>query len=189
MKRQNLKAFMTYYPFALLLSFITTNITASETVTPSAVNEQAQVIKDTYLFSEPNLASRTNTPLKKEQTVAIIQRMGGWYQIKLSQKTGWVKMFLLRFNAAPVRESKSGFSSLVSSTRKPHSDLTLTTGVRGINEKDLKSSKPDFDALKQLYLLQASANSSKTFAKDAGLKAKKVAYPKANEHNTSKARD
>jgi hypothetical protein len=190
MKRQNVKALKKHYPFVfLLLSFMTTDIIASEVVTPSAVNDQARVIKDTHLFSEPSLSSRTKIPLKKEQTVSIIKRKGGWYQVKESQTSGWVKMFLLRFNAMPVRESKSGLNSLISSTRKPHSDLTLTTGVRGINEKDLKSSKPDFEALKQLYLLQVSTRSSKKFAKDAGLKPKKISYPKVNNQTTSKARD
>ncbi len=141
----------------------------------------ATITQPTDLLKKPQANSAVVTKLKKSQSVSVTTREGGWYQVMVEGNVGWIKMFFLRFNPESRSESRSGVGALLSSTRKPHSEVALTTGVRGINEKMLKNAKPDFVGLNTMSQFRSDANSVKRFAQEGKLKSRKVKYIERKE--------
>ncbi|WP_144391414.1 SH3 domain-containing protein [Pleionea sediminis] len=140
-----------------------------------------QVTKDTQLFEKPTAKSKKLKRLKADQKVSVKRRKGGWYEVSINELEGWMRMFYLRFSPQNPGESRLGVGALLGSTNKPHSDITLTTGVRGITEKQLKNSKPAFSVLSELSLNASNAKEAEKFAQREKLKVKKVKYAKVKE--------
>ncbi len=153
------------------LCFFSTGITAEQIT--------AILVKDVQLRASPSLKADTVGLLLKNSQVTIISRNGGWYQVKTGgESTAWLSMLRVRFKPsarqANQRGSRSnkGFVSL----RQGHSNITATTGVRGIGETDIKNATPDFVGLKHAERFQITLAQAKEFAKKGELVNQAIDY-------------
>ena len=138
----------------------------------------AKVVQDSSLKAKPNFKAKEIGKLTINQPVEILQRQRGWYEIstKPSQQ-GWVTLLQVRFETSLKRSGSSELSKFIS-LRKGHSDVTATTGVRGIGENDIKNAKANFVALEQAKQYQAAPKDAQFFAKQAALSSQQIAYKK-----------
>lgn len=140
-------------------------------------NSAAIIVKAASLQELPKLGAKAIAELVAEQKVGILQREGGWYQVAVDEAlNGWVKLLSVRFEKSAYRPGNMGASALWSVVKSGHSDVTATTGVRGLNEEDIKKSNANIDALKTMQAYEVNLQDVQKFAQDGKLKARKLAY-------------
>ncbi len=173
MKSNCLKRFSYKALFVLsstILSFCYATFLTAESAT-------AKLIKTTELKEGPDFSSDVVTTLKKNALVSLLIRKGGWYQVKTSKgEKAWLTMLSVRFTPMKKNRQKSSANTFVS-LRQGHSNVTATTGVRGIGESDIKKAKPDFEGLKRGEKFAVSYKTAQVFAEEVSLKAQTINYP------------
>ena len=105
-----------------------------------------------HVFEEPKLQSKSIKILNANEAIKVHRRQRAWYNISSNDELlGWVKMLNIRFAGVMRRESEIGVLSLLSSTRSSNLP-TVSTGVRGFDEEDLKKAKAN---IKQIEILNS----------------------------------
>jgi uncharacterized protein YgiM (DUF1202 family) len=144
--------------------------------------QPATVVLDTQLYKEPFLDSESLSNISANTSVDILRRKGGWYLILVTPElTGWVRMTSLRKQAS-TSDKKQKSSSLgstlesVISGRSGTSDVTTTTGVKGLDEEDLQSSQPDEEAVEKMKSLQSNKQDATSYAEELPLQPQSVDY-------------
>lgn len=151
------------------LCFFSTGI-AAEQIT-------AILVKDVQLRASPSLKADTVGLLLKDSQVTILKRTGGWYQVKTAvNSTAWLSMLRVRFEPKPQQASKDRSNKGFVSLRQGHSNITATTGVRGIGETDIKNAKPDLVSLYHAEGFRVTFAEAKVFAKQGALVARSIDY-------------
>jgi len=167
-------------------SFVFNNCLAFEVKSSKEIASKVrtgQVIKSTKLLKQPSYQSEISGAVTANESININSRKRSWYFISTNsvpqtapqagQVSGWVSMLNVRFVATAKREGELGIESLFS--RVTNDSLpTVSTGVRGFDENDLKNSKAD---LKQLLLLNAyivSTEAAARFAQQGKLQTNKI---------------
>ena len=133
----------------------------------------------TELKAEPRLDAAVLTTLPEGTKVRAIERQSGWTRIEANQKTGWVRVFHLRFQSTVSQSEESGGTPLLSFLKGPQrapSTQTATVGIRGLSEEDLKNASPNPEALKKLQSFKADKAAGESFAREAKLAAARVDY-------------
>ena len=92
-----------------------------------------------------------------------------------SPKKGWVKMLSIRRGGTTAGVKVSGVAALASG-RAGTGKVVASTGVRGLNEEDLKNAHFDEKELKLDESYAASKKDADKFAAKARLKARLVDY-------------
>jgi len=133
----------------------------------------------TELKAEPRTDAPVLATLPEGTGVKAMERQSGWARIEADQKTGWVRIFHLRFQSIVSQSEDSGGSSLLSFLRGPQrapSKQTATVGIRGLSEEDLKNASPNPEALKKLQSFKADRQSGESLAREAKLAAVRIDY-------------
>ena len=139
--------------------------------------EEAYTIRATELKVKPYSDAQTLATLPARSKVTVLQRRSSWTQIKSGETTGWVKMLSLQLaRGATDRRADNGLRSLFSVARSGGSGATVTTGVRGLSEEQLKNAQPDPGALRELERYLASRRDAQRFAAQGKLQAQRVDY-------------
>jgi len=108
------------------------------------------IVFKSNVFEEPKLPSKLVKTLNAKEIIKVHRRQRAWYNISSNDELlGWVKMLNIRFSGVMRRNSETGVASLLSSARSSNLP-TISTGVRGFDEKDLKEAKAN---IKQIALL------------------------------------
>jgi len=90
-----------------------------------------------------------------------------------------VKMLALRYGGpGAAKRGDSGLAQAVNVARSGASGTQVTTGVRGLDETDINTARPNPAELKKLEGYAESKDSSSRFAESGKLKAQRVEYPK-----------
>jgi hypothetical protein len=108
--------------------------------------------------------------------VDIVKREGGWLMIAKPIK-GWVRMLSIRRGSgtsAPGAKA-SGLVSLASG-RAGTGKVVSSTGIRGLNEEDLKNAKFNEAEIALAESYAAGKRDAEKFAAKARLKARQVTY-------------
>ena len=144
--------------------------------TPATLVSQAQ------LKSKPSFQAQDMTTLNKGDAVEILQRNRGWYQVKVdTSTTGWITLLQVKLDRVEKSTSKKTKAKYVS-LRRGHSEITATTGVRGIGEEDIKQAKPDFQSLEIAKQYLISQREAAEFASQVPLHTQSITYQeKKNE--------
>jgi len=157
----------------------------SYAVTQKIINNQEKVgllVRQTNLLKSAKPDSEVITVLKASENITIKSRQRAWYYIspinipdystnKISKGTplfGWVSMLNVRFLAQAKREGELGLSAAFSSMSKGTLP-TVSTGVRGFDDNDLKNSQADFKQVERLHTYKVSKESAKMFAQSVNL--------------------
>jgi uncharacterized protein YgiM (DUF1202 family) len=149
--------------------------------------QPATVVLDTRLYKEPFLDSESLSDISANTRVDILRRKGGWYLILVTPElTGWVRMTSLRKQASTSGIKQKGSSigntlDTLISGRTGTSDVTTTTGVKGLDEEDLQKSQPDDAAVDKMRSLQSDKQDASNFADKLSLQPQSVDYLKEME--------
>lgn len=131
--------------------------------------------------------------LVKDTQLQILGRRGAWLQVNVeAYGAGYVRLHLVRIGDSADRErsSFSGVASLWRSLtgRSGSSGLVATTGIRGLEDQDLRNARANPDALAALEAYQATDEQARMRAEQAGLAAQQVAYEPKKYKKKSKSR-
>jgi hypothetical protein len=138
--------------------------------------ENGTTIKSDSLKASPFADGNTLATLPSGTHVEILKKDGGWFQVKSSKGSGWMRMLSIhRGDAKSAGNELSGLASLASG-RAGTGKIVATTGIRGLNEEELKAAKYDE---KQVSLAESYASTrteAQKFAAAAKLKPQQVSY-------------
>jgi len=142
--------------------------------------EPATLLRASDLKAQPATDAATVTQLAADAAVDASERNGGWVRVKTqSGAEGWVKMLALRYGGPGVaKRGDSGLAQAVNVARSGASGTQVTTGVRGLDETDINTARPNPAELKKLEGYAETKQSSSSFAESGKLKARRIEYPK-----------
>lgn len=144
--------------------------------------ESGTLIKADELKAEPFRDAKTLAKLAVGDKVDIVKKEGGWLNVKSAKGSGWVRMLSVRRGTA-AGKGTAGASALASlaSGRAGTGKVVATTGIRGLNEEELKAAKFDEAEVKQTESFLTTRAEAQKFAAKGKLKAQKVDYlPQTN---------
>lgn len=137
----------------------------------------ASTIRATELKAQPYSDARTLQSLPARSRVEVLKRQSGWTQVKTATATGWVKMLSLRVEGgSSAKRGDSGLAALFNVASTGRSGSTVTTGVRGLSEEQLKNAQPDAAALQAAKRNAVSKQDARRFAAEGKLEAQSVDY-------------
>lgn len=135
--------------------------------------ESGTLIKADELKAEPFRDAKTVKNLAAGDKVEILGKSGGWYKIKAGKSNGWLRMLNIRKGDAKQGASNSKGLLALASGRAATGKVVATTGIRGLNEEELKAA-----TFNEAELLSAEAyTSSKADAAKFAKQGKLVARP------------
>ncbi|MDO8464129.1 MAG: SH3 domain-containing protein [Gallionella sp.] len=135
--------------------------------------ESGTAIKKDDLKAEPFRDAKTMATLAAGDKVDILKKDGGWYQVKSARGKGWVRMLSIRKGEARKGGSDASGVLALASGRAGTGKVVATTGIRGLNEEELKAAKFNEEELK----LAESYASSKPEAAKFSAQGRLVARP------------
>ncbi len=145
---------------------------------PSAAfsGEAGVALKPAEIKTAPYRDASPSGSLAKGDKVEILKRQGGWYQVKSRKGSGWVRMLAIRRGAARKRSIKTDKILELASGRAGTGKVVSTTGIRGLNEEELKQAKYNEAELKKLESFTTQEDSLRKFAAEGKLVAQQVEY-------------
>lgn len=151
--------------------------------------EQAFTNRSTDLKERASADAGTLATLAENTAVRVLARGGGWTRVESGGKTGWVRVFHLRFPASATTESSSssgggllsGISSALGGRQRSQSTTIATTGIRGLSPEELKNASPDGEALRRMQSYRADKPAAERFAREGKLSAVNVDYAEARQ--------
>ena len=155
--------------------------------TVAVAQDQAFTNRDTELKERADAGSGTIASLPADTAVKVMTRAGAWTQVQAGGKTGFVRVFHLRFPATVEGESSSSSGSnpfaklggLIGGNKPDDHARLATTGVRGLSKEDVKNANPDAQALAKMQSYRADKPEAQRFAREGKLAEKRVDDPDA----------
>ncbi len=143
--------------------------------------EKGLIIRAGDLLAQPFIDAANAGKVAPAQQVTIVERRGAWVNVQASGKSGWVRLLNVRLEpvagvaglAKPQPARPNGLSSLL---QTGSSGRTVTTGVKGMDEEDIKNSVPNYQELTLLETLGVDAADARANAAKSNLKERSVAY-------------
>jgi len=138
--------------------------------------ESGTALKADDIKAEPFRDAKTIATLATGDKVDIVKKDGGWYQVKSAKGKGWVRMLSIRKGDA--RKSSGSASGLLAlgSGRAGTGKVVATTGIRGLNEEELKAAKFDEAELSRAESYATNKSAAAKFAASGKLTARPFDY-------------
>lgn len=142
-----------------------------------AAEKAGTISRDATLYAKPFKDADAIAALPAATAILILNRKGGWYEIKASDKQGWVRLTRVRLNrkGGTNEEDSSGVGELLSGLatgRDKTTQDTTATAVKGLSEEELLNAEPDEEALSKLDNFAASGEASD----DSGLQTRQIDF-------------
>jgi hypothetical protein len=135
-------------------------------------SERGTAIRAGDIYSEPFIDAAKVGALTANQPVTIVARKGGWLSVEAAGKRGWVRLLIVRLvSASPAPGSTAQL-------RTGSTGRTVTTGVKGLDEADIRNAAVDRAQLAEMEALAASEPEARDAAQGKGLTESKVTYLK-----------
>lgn len=144
-------------------------------VTSAEAAEKGQILRAGDLLAQPFIDAAKAGPVTANQPVTILERRGAWASVESNGTKGWVRLLNLRLEAGAVRPG-TGRPGGLASLRTGSSGRTATTGIKGMDEEDIRNATPDYQELELLGTLAVTADDARATAQKAALKENTVAY-------------
>ncbi|TAN72610.1 MAG: SH3 domain-containing protein [Gallionella sp.] len=140
--------------------------------------ENGVTIKADELKAEPFRDAKTVGALAAGDKVEILKKDGGWLQIKSAKGNGWVRMLSVRRGGARKTAAGGELAGLagLASGRAGTGRVVATTGIRGLDEEELKAAKYDETELKLAESYSTSRAAAQKFAAKGKLVARSMDY-------------
>lgn len=138
--------------------------------------DQGTMLKADEIKAEPFRDAKTVGSLAQGDHVEIVEKQGGWFQVKSAAGDGWVRMLSVR--RGEVRKGEADVSGLLglASGRSGTGTVVASTGVRGLSEEDLKAAKYNEAELKKAESYATTKADAQKFAAAGKLTARKLEY-------------
>ena len=140
--------------------------------------DSGAAIKADELKAEPFRDAKTIAKLSAGDKVDILQKDGGWLKVKSAKGSGWIRMLSIRrgeARKASAANQASGLAGLATG-RAGTGRVVATTGIRGLNEEELKAAKFDEAELKLAESFLTSRTDAQKFSAQRKLVARKMDY-------------
>ena len=151
-----------------------------------AAAERALAIRTGELKQQPFIDAARAGAVAANQAVSVVARQGGWVRVESNGQNGWLRMLNVRLQvAAPAAGTTPGASNGPSrgSVTSPASlfhtgstGRTVTTGVKGLDESDIRNSTPNREQVAVLDSLADGASDASAHAVSSGLREQNVEY-------------
>ncbi len=141
------------------------------------------MIKNDDLRASAASGSTVVGQASKGATVEVLQRQGGWTQIKHAGKTGWVRILSVRVAAESGSNLLGGLAQMGGS-RPDSRRVVAVAGLRGLNEEELRGARFSATELARLDQFVSSRADAEQFARNAKLKRVDMAYIKEAKRET-----
>lgn len=138
--------------------------------------ETGTALKADDIRTEPFNDAKIVAKLATGDKVDILKKDGGWYQVKSLKGRGWVRMLSIR--KGDTRKGGGDASGLLAlgSGRAGTGKVVATTGIRGLNEEELKAAKFDEAELKRAESYATNKSTAAKFAAAGKLTARPFDY-------------
>jgi hypothetical protein len=138
--------------------------------------ESGTALKADAIRAEPFGDAKTVATLAKGDTVEILKKDGGWLQVKSAKGKGWVRMLSIRKGDAKKGSGEAEGLLSLASGRAGTGKVVATTGIRGLNEEELKAASFNAQELKLDESYAVSKADAQKFAKQGKLVARPFGY-------------
>lgn len=140
--------------------------------------ESGTTVKADELKAEPFRDAITVSVLAAGDKVEILKKDGGWLQIKSAKGSGWVRMLSIRRGEARKTTAGGEVAGLagMASGRAGTGRVVAATGIRGLDEEELKAAKYNETELKLAESYLASRAEAQKFAAKGKLAARRMDY-------------
>ena len=155
----------------------TAPVTASGPAGATMAPTPASVLRETELKDKPFLDAKTLKRLPAKAAVVIVERSGGWLKVTSDGQQGWVR--LLHVSSQPAgsstaRELES--VAKIATGRGGSGNIVSTTGIRGLNEEQLRKAQADPEALRRLESYAVDRDRASEYARTHDLERRQLAY-------------
>ena len=133
-------------------------------------------LKADDLKAEPFRDAKTVGSLATGDRVEILKKEGGWLQVKSAKGSGWVRMLSIRRGEARKGSGDAAGVLGLASGRAGTGQVVATTGIRGLNEEELKAAKYNETELKKAESFGTPQAEARKFAAEGQLVPRKVEY-------------
>lgn len=152
--------------------------------------EAGRVLVTSDLKEQPYLDAKTIANLPVGTFLEVLQRQGGWMRVKSATDEGWLKMTAIKLGAVDTSVAKTGDNlstlvNLATTGRSGSSGVTVTTGVRGLGQEELRDAEPDPEAVKHLDRFTSAKSEAAAFAAKANLQSRTLDYLDAASSSAS----
>jgi len=145
--------------------------------TVAGAAERGVVIRNGDIKTQPFLDAASAATVAANDPVTIIDRKGGWMQVQATGKAGWMRMLNVRLAANDgAVAKKTGLASAAALLRTGSSGKTVTTGVKGLGEENLRNASVDLAELDKLAGLSVDPAQATALAGKDGLKENRLEY-------------
>jgi uncharacterized protein YgiM (DUF1202 family) len=145
-----------------------------------AAEQLATTLQQTELRSEPYSDARVISTIGARQSVRVLTRRGGWYQVRSASQSGWVRMSHIRFgDGSRTGADGSGLGEtlrFLSTGRSGASGVTVATGIRGLDAADVANARPNHRAIGRLNRYAVNTTALNKFARSGKLKSQPLGY-------------
>ena len=138
--------------------------------------ESGTALKADDLKTEPFRDAKTVAKLATGDKVDILKKDGGWLQVNSAKGKGWVRMLSIRKGDARKGSGNASGLLALSSGRAGTGKVVATTGIRGLNEEELKAAKFNEEELKLAESYASSKPEAGKFAASGKLAARPFDY-------------
>jgi hypothetical protein len=138
--------------------------------------EAGTALKADDLKAEPFRDAKTVGSLTPGDNVEILEKQGGWFQVKSAKGSGWVRMLSIRRGEARKGSGDAAGVLGLASGRAGTGHVVATTGIRGLSEEELKAAKYNETELKKAESFTVTEAEARRFAAEGKLVARKVKY-------------
>ena len=143
---------------------------------PAWAAESGTALKADTIRAEPFADAKVVTALSAGDKVEILKKDGGWLQVKSAKGSGWVRMLSVRKGDARKGSGDAAGLLGLASGRAGTGKVVATTGIRGLNEEELKSAKFNETEIKLAESFATEKADAQKFAAQGKLAARKFDY-------------
>lgn len=153
-----------------------------------AAAERAVAIRPGDLKQQPFIDAARAGTVAANQSVSVLTRQGGWVRVESNGQNGWMRMLNVRLQVATPAvgtstsasqgASRSSLTSPASRFHTGSSGKTVTIGIKGLDESDIRNSTPNREQVAVLDTLAVGASDASAHAVSSGLREQNVAYLK-----------
>lgn len=146
------------------------------TVGPVLAGDAGVALRASDLKAEPFRDARTVGSIDRGEAVEILDRQGGWFRVQRARSTGWVRMLSIRRGEARKGGGEIAGVLGLASGRAGTGQVVSTTGIRGLNEEQLKAARYQETEVQRLEALTITREAAAEFAARGKLAARTVPY-------------
>lgn len=137
--------------------------------------ETGSALKADVIRKEPYSDAKKAGEVARGENLQILGKKGAWLNIKTAKAGGWVRLLSVKRGTGGSGGQIKG-ALAVASGRAGTGKVVATTGVRGLNEEELKNAKYNEVEVKKLESFTITSSQAQQFAKSGGLKTVKFDY-------------